>query len=96
MTAYLLTNHVLNLLAPGAFIALLLVLAVRVTGRIFKANRPAAQSIWAQAAILFIVNSMVTVAGLVFFGTDGKMATYAAIVLASGLTCWVLLRNWRN
>ena len=34
-------------------------------------------------------------AGLVFFGNDGKMATYAAVVFASALTCWVLQRGWR-
>ena len=96
MTAYLLTDHVLNLLAPAAFIALLMVLAARVFGHFFRSNRPPAQSIWAQAAIIFIVNTVVTIAGLVLFGNDGKMATYAAVVFASALTCWIQLRGWRS
>ena len=96
MTAYLLIDHLLNLLAPSAFVAVLLVLAGRVFGRFFAPNKPIAQSIWAQAAIIFIVNAMVTVAGLVFFGNDGKMATYAAVVFMAALTYWVLLRGWKS
>ena len=38
---------------------------------------------------------MVLVAGLVFFGRDGKMATYAALVLAIASSQWLLLRGWR-
>jgi hypothetical protein len=30
----------------------------------------------------------VLLAGLVFFGRDGKMATYAALVLAQGTLAW--------
>lgn len=95
MTAYLLTDHLLNLLAPSALIALFLLLMVRVFGRFFKSNKPVAQSIWAQAAIIFLVNAVVTAAGLLFFGHDGKMVTYAAVVFASALTCWMLQRGWR-
>jgi hypothetical protein len=96
MTAYLLTDHLLNLLAPAAFVAALLVLFGRAFGRFFKQNRPLAQSIWAQAAIIFIVNSVVTMAGLVLFGNDGKMATYAAVVFVAALTYWILLRGWKS
>lgn len=51
---------------------------------------------YAQVAIIFIVNVIVLAAGLVFFGNDGKMATYAVMVLASALSQWVLARGWRN
>ncbi len=96
MTAYLLTDHLLNLFAPAAFVALLLVLLGRVLKRFFMSNKPLAQSIWAQAAIIFIANSVATVAGLVLFGNDGKMATYAAVVFVAAATYWVLLRGWKS
>lgn len=34
------------------------------------------------------VSAAVLVAGLVFFGRDGKMATYAAMVLGCALALW--------
>jgi membrane-bound acyltransferase YfiQ involved in biofilm formation len=95
MTAYLLLNHIVNFLAPAAGVALLLVLFSRVFSRFLASKRPLAQSISAQAAIIFIVNVIVLVAGLVFFGNDGKMATYAAMVLAAAVCQWVLWRGWR-
>lgn len=96
MTAYLLTDHLLNFIAPAAVVALLLALSSRVFSRFLVSKRPLAQSIWAQIAIIFIVNVVVLGAGLVFFGNDGKMATYAAMVLASALSQWVLARGWRD
>jgi hypothetical protein len=96
MTAYLLSDHLINLLAPSAFVAVVLVLLGKLAGRIFASNKPLGQSIWVQAAIIFIVNAVVTVAGLVFFGNDGKMATYAAVVVASALTYWVMQRGWKH
>jgi hypothetical protein len=54
-----------------------------------------AASWWAQAAIVFAVNVLVLVAGLVFFGHDGKMLTYAAMVAGAALCQWVLLGAWR-
>jgi len=95
MTAYLLTDHLLNFVAPAAVMALLLVLSSRLFSRFLVSKRPVTQSIWAQAAIIFIVNVAILVAGLVFFGNDGKMATYAAMVLASTVSQWVLARGWR-
>ena len=96
MTAYLLTDHLLNFIAPAAVVALLLALSSRVFSRFLVSKRPLTQSIWAQTAIIFIVNVVVLGAGLVFFGNDGKMATYAAMVLASALSQWVLARGWRD
>ncbi len=95
MTAYLLTDHILNFIAPAAVVALLLVLLSRISGRFLMSKRLQTQSIWAQAAIIFIVNVAVLAAGLVFFGNDGKMATYAAMVLASSVCQWVLFKGWK-
>ena len=95
MTAYLLLDHILNFIAPAAVVALLLVLAARLLKRFLVSNRSFSRSIWAQLATIFIVNVCVLVAGLVFFGNDGKMATYAAMVLAAALCQWVLFRGWK-
>ena len=95
MTAYLLADHILNFIAPAAGVALLLVLLRRVFGRYWVSKRPVAQSIWAQSATIFIVNVVVLAAGLVFFGNDGKMATYAAMVAAAAVCQWVLLKGWK-
>lgn len=95
MTAYLLLDHILNFIAPAAVVALLLVLSSRVFSRFLVSKRAVNQSIWAQAATIFTVNVLVLAAGLVIFGNDGKMATYAAMVLASGVCQWVLFRGWR-
>ncbi|NQW93501.1 MAG: hypothetical protein HQ446_05640 [Polaromonas sp.] len=95
MTAYLLIDHILNFMAPAAVVALLLVLLSRFFGRFLVSKRPISQSIWAQATTIFIVNVVVLAAGLVFFGNDGKMATYAAMVLASSVCQWVLFKGWK-
>jgi hypothetical protein len=34
--------------------------------------------------------------GLVFFGHDGKMATYAALVLSCASCQWVAAKAWRG
>lgn len=95
MTAYLLLDHILNFLAPAAVVALLLVLLSRFFSRFLASKRPVAQSMRVQVAIIFIVNVLVLAAGLVLFGNDGKMATYAAMVLASAVCQWVLWRGWK-
>jgi hypothetical protein len=85
-------NHLLNFLAPAAFVAVLVVLV----SRIFKLNRPMAQGNAAQIAINFIVCATVLGTGLWFFGRDAKMATYLAMVLASGTVQWVLGKGWKK
>ena len=92
MTAYLLTDHLLNLVAPAAVMALLLVLLASFFGRFSSIKSPAAQSIWARAATIFIANMVVLVAGLILFGNDGKMATYAALVVVAAVCQWVMGR----
>ncbi len=96
MTAYLLLNHLLNFVAPAAFVAVLMVLSARLFGGFLQRKGSPAQSIWARAAIIFVVNMLVLAAGLVVFGRDGKMATYAALVVGAALCHWLLIRGWRR
>ena len=95
MTAYLLTNHLLNFMAPAAFVAVLLVLLPHLFFGFFKSKRPLAQAVWMRLAIVFVANMAVLVAGLLIFGHDGKMLTYAALVVVAALCQWVLLRGWK-
>ncbi|CAN7251170.1 hypothetical protein LJR129_001057 [Acidovorax sp. LjRoot129] len=84
-------NHTLNFLAPAAALALVLVLC----GRFFGAKGGAALSRWRQFAVVFVVGLVVLACGLVVWGRDGKMLTYAALVVGCATTQWVLLRAWR-
>lgn len=93
MTVYLLLNHLFNFMAPAALLAVLLVSLSRLYFGFFRSKRPFAQAWWAQVAIVFIVNMAALTAGLLLFGHDGKMLTYAALVLSAALCQWWLLRD---
>lgn len=91
MTASALLNHWLNFLAPAAGLAFLLVL----TGRLFFKKRSAKLALWRQISMLFVLNALALGIGLWFFGRDGKMATYAAMLVTSATGQWLILRGWR-
>ncbi|MCJ0765073.1 hypothetical protein [Variovorax terrae] len=84
--------HLSNFVAPALGVAALSVLAAR----FFGGKQAYVRAWWSQLAIVFVVNAAVLLAGLWFFGRDGKMATYAALVLACGTSQWLLLRGWRR
>jgi len=86
-----LVNHLLNFVAPAAFVALALALA----GRWFV-RQPAPLRWWQLAAIHFAVGVAVLVGGVLLFGRDGKMATYTALVLACATSQWLASRAWRR
>jgi len=84
-------NHFLNFVAPAAAMALVLVLS----GRLVGSRSASAMSVWLRWAILFAVGVAVLAAGLVLWGRDGKMLTYAALVVACATCQWVLVRGWK-
>lgn len=90
MTAYLLTNHLLNFVAPAAAVALLMVLLTRPLSRWFGAGK-SMRTARAQFLIVFAVNLLVLVAGLLVFGHDGKMTTYALLVIVAAVAQWINL-----
>ena len=79
--------HLLNLFVPAVATALLAAAGAKLLWRRDLASVPWQRLAWPAA----LAASTVTVAGLVVFGRDGRMATYGAMVLATALTLW-----WRG
>jgi len=84
--------HLLSFLAPALAVAALVALA----GRFMLPRQSPSRSWWSQAAINSVVGALVLVAGLWYFGVDGKMATYAALVVAIASCQWVCGHAWRT
>jgi hypothetical protein len=84
-------NHLLNFVTPAAALAVLLGLS----GKIFRSKTPVTLGWWSRVAIVFAVGVAVLAAGLVVWGRDGKMLTYAALVVACATCQWGLARGWR-
>ena len=89
MTPFLAFNHLLHFVGPAAGVALVLCVGTLV----FWSKRPVALSWPAQLALNFIVGCAVLLLGLWSDGRDGKMLTYAALVLASATTQVLLSRR---
>lgn len=85
-------DHLLNFVAPAAFVALVLVAAGRFAGR----HRTGVTRWWMQWVITFAAGVLVLFGGLVVSGRDGMMATYAVLVLVCGTVQWLAMRNWRR
>ncbi|WP_041675625.1 hypothetical protein [Ramlibacter tataouinensis] len=84
--------HLANFAAPALGLALLLVAAARLLGL----NRPAAPPAWAQVAVVFAAGLAVLGVGLWWFGRDGKMVTYGALVGVAATVQWLLTGAWRR
>lgn len=84
MTFFALLNHALGLLLPALGVAAVLMLLPRLWPRARKGRwKPKTE-----AALLVSSGSLVLLAGLVVFGRDGKMLTYAALVVVMGTLAW--------
>ncbi len=84
-----LLNHLLNFVAPAGVVGVLLALiAPLVYRKVALAHR-----LSTQIAINFIVGLAALAGGMVFFGHDGKMATYAAMVVACAASQWWGMRR---
>jgi hypothetical protein len=84
-----LLNHLLNFAVPALFVGLLLALLAP----LFYKKVAVAHGLRAQVAINFVAGLVALVGGLVFFGRDGKMASYAAMVLACAVSQWWAMRR---
>jgi hypothetical protein len=88
--------HLLNFAAPALVLALLLPLAGRFVTRVSGQKRTVDMAWLTQAAVHSVAGLAVLAAGLWFFGRDGKMATYAALVLVMATNQWLMTRGWRR
>jgi hypothetical protein len=82
-----LVNHVVNLFAPALALAALAAALAKLAWR----AELGAQRWWRLALPAALANAVVTAGGLAWTGRDGKMGTYAAMVLATALVLW-----WRG
>lgn len=84
--------HFAGFAAPALLVGVLLA----VLGPAMTPSRPATLSLWAFVAINFVAGLAALAAGLWWFGNDGKMASYAALVVAAATSQWVASRAWRG
>jgi hypothetical protein len=83
-----LINHLLNFLAPAFAVGTVLALVAA-----FSRKKVAVGgTVYRQAAINSIAGVLALLLGLVFFGRDGKMASYGAMVLACASSQWWAVR----
>jgi len=82
--------HALNFAIPALAVAV----GVSVAARLVLPSRPKTLGWWAPVAINSIVGLVVLAAGLWYFGVDGKVATYTALVAAISTSEWLLGRGW--
>ena len=87
-----LLDHFLSFAAPALAVALLVTLAAPlVLPRAAKGP-----GWWARFAINCAAGLAALALGLWFFGRDGKVGTYAALVLAVATAQWLAARAWRS
>jgi uncharacterized membrane protein len=86
--------HILNFILPAVFVGGLLAVIAPLVLRIqTKRTRQQVMRQWLINAILGIVALAL---GLWFYGVDGKMMSYTALVLTCGTAQFVQLRAWRK
>jgi len=81
--------HLLGFLAPALAVGLM----VAVAGRWIAPARIGLMRAW---AIHAACGAAALLAGLLYFGRDGKMASYALLVLVVAASQWALGRGWRR
>ena len=86
-----LSIHLLSFVAPAFVLAVL----VAFGGRLVLPRNTRPQRWWAPVLLNFLAGAAVLFAGLVLFGRDGKMLTYAAMVVAVATAQWLASRSWR-
>ena len=83
--------HLLSFAAPALVVAVLVALGARVVLR--GAQRPG----WGASLLANSVAGLAALGGgLWWFGRDGKMATYAVLVVAVATAQWLVGRAWRH
>ncbi|QXL85470.1 hypothetical protein [Comamonas sp. NLF-1-9] len=84
-------KHLLAFFAPAPAVALGLVLL----GQLMLRAQVKPRGWLAPMALLTVLGCAVLLAGLWLLGSDGRMATWAALVLVLASAHWLQLRAWR-
>jgi len=83
----------MNFLAPAVCVGAVTALFARV----FMKKGPATPGLLVQAVVNFAAAALALLGGLWYFGHDGKMATYTALVLVCSTSqLWMLRGNKRR
>jgi hypothetical protein len=83
--------HLLSFAAPAFAVALV----VTLLARLLLPRNPQRLGWPASLALNFVAGLATLGAGLWYFGRDGKMLTYAAVVLVVATCQWLIGRAWR-
>lgn len=91
MTPLDLAIHLLSFAAPAFAVALFATLAARLV--LPRGGGPAGW--WLPFVLNFLAGLAILAGGLWYFGRDGKMMTYAALVVGVATCQWLVGRGWR-
>lgn len=83
--------HLLSFAAPAFAVALLVTLAARLV--LPRGSGPARW--WLPFVLNFVAGLLILAGGLWHFGRDGKMMTYAVLVVGVATCQWLVGRGWR-
>jgi hypothetical protein len=86
------SKHLLSFVAPAFALAIL----VAAAGRLVLPRSVPRAGWWPSVALNFIAGVAVLAGGLWYFGRDGKMATYATMVVVVATCQWLAGRGWRG
>jgi hypothetical protein len=84
--------HFLSFIAPAFVVALLVALAGRLV--LPRSGKPGRW--WVPFLVDFAAGVATLAVGLWLFGRDGKMVTYAALVVVVATCEWLIGRGWRT
>lgn len=84
--------HFFNFVAPALVMAVML----PGIGRLLMGRNHALPRWWLQVVLNALVGMLTLGLCFWFFGRDGKMAAYGALVLAMSCSQWLLMKAWRR
>lgn len=84
--------HLSSFAAPAFVVALIVSLAARL---VLPGGQGPARW-WLPFVLNFLVGLAILAGGLWYFGRDGKMMTYAALVVGVATCQWLVGRGWRS
>ncbi len=92
MGVFNLLNHLINFALPAVTVGLLLPSLIRLTAM----GRKAKAGFWWQGLVNVVAGILVLAGGLWFWGNDGKLSTYMAMVAVCATSQWLMLGGWRR